>query len=240
MNTIPMLTLAAESKSILGYIHAGGPISYLLVLISIAAVALVVINIVLLRRESLAPEPVVDGLRRLIAQNAPAEAIIAFCRQQEHDCFLARIIAGGLGKVSRSAFGLLELRPALEEAGARELDRLERTNHIIAMIAAVGPMLGLLGTVVGMIGAFATLGAESGITKNEQLAGYMSVALVTTAEGLIIAIPCTFAYALFKRRTDRLVAEVGDTAEELLSALSANAKTAARAARPPAPGTSAA
>lgn len=227
-----LFTLAADAggKSVLGYIHAGGVISYILVLVSVAAVALVIANFMLLRRQSLAPEHVVTGLKRL-AEGKHAGEIIAFCQTPENDCFLSRVVAGGLAKVSRSQFGLLELRPALEEAGARELDRLERVNHGIAMIAALGPMMGLLGTVVGMIGAFATLGAESGMAKNEQLAGYMSVALVTTAEGLIVAIPCTFAYALFKRKTDRMVSEVGDIAEDVMSGLSSQSGGQAGGAR---------
>lgn len=228
-------TLAAEGgqgaggKSVLGYIHAGGVISYVLVLVSMGAVALMIANIVLLRRSSLAPDHVVEGLRRLVGERRVDE-IPSFCATAENDSFLSRVIAGGLAKVGRSQFGLLELRPALEEAGARELDRLERINHGISMIAALGPMLGLLGTVGGMIGAFATLGGGSGAAKNEQLAAYMSVALVTTAEGLIVAIPCTFAYMIFKRRTDRLVSEVGDVAEEIMSGLAAPAGVAAKGA----------
>jgi biopolymer transport protein ExbB len=138
---------------------------------------------------------------------------------------------------------MLELKPAIEEAGSRELDRLEKPNHGLAILAAVGPMLGLLGTVIGMIGAFAEIGSASGIAKNEELARYMSLALVCTAEGLIVAIPCTFAYALFKRRTDRLVAEVGDVAERLAGQFSgkhAAAKPVAGAAPRPAAATGAA
>lgn len=233
-------TLAAEAaagatgeKTVLGYIHAGGVISYLLVVVSMGAVALMIANAMLLRRSSLAPEHVVEGLRKLAGEKRVDE-IQAYCRVPENDSFLSRVVAGALAKVSRSQFGLLEMRPALEEAGARELDKLERVNHGIAMIAALGPMMGLLGTVAGMIGAFATLGGGSGAAKNEQLAAYMAVALVTTAEGLIVAIPCTFAYTIFKRRTDRMVSEVGDVAEELLSGLAAaNAgKVAARTAAP--------
>jgi biopolymer transport protein ExbB len=224
-------TAEPTSRSLLGYINAGGVISYVLIVLSIVAVALMVTNLVMLRLSSMAPDSVVEGLEPLLAERN-IDAVQAFCRVPGNDCFLSRIVARGLAKVSRSQFGLLELKPAVEEAGARELAKLERVNHGLAMLAAVGPMLGLLGTVIGMIGAFATIAGESGIAKNQDLAKYMSVALVCTAEGLIIAIPCTFAYAIFKRRTERVAAEVGDTAERLLGVLGGGpVRSAAPAAR---------
>ncbi|MFT3684828.1 MAG: MotA/TolQ/ExbB proton channel family protein [Phycisphaerales bacterium] len=207
-----------ESRSLLGYINAGGPVSYFLVCLSILAVTLIVTNMVMLRRTSLAPDHVVEGLEPLLAERN-VDLVQAFCRAPGNDCFLSRIVSRGLAAVSRSQFGLLELKPAVEEAGARELAKLERVNHGLAMLAAVGPMLGLLGTVLGMIGAFAALSGKTGLAKNNDLASHMSVALVCTAEGLLIAIPCTFAYAMFKRRTERVVSDVGDTAERLLGVM---------------------
>lgn len=223
-----------EGHSLLGYVHAGGPVSYFLVMLSILAVALMVTNIVMLRRTTLAPDHVVEGLEPLLAERN-VDLVQAFCRAPGNDCFLARVVSRGLAQVSRSQFGLLELKPAVEEAGARELAKLERVNHGLAMLAAVGPMLGLLGTVLGMIGAFGAIAGKTGLAKNQDLADYMSIALVCTAEGLIIAIPCTFAYAIFKRRTERVVAEVGDTAERLLGVMGSGpvkqAPTAAAAPR---------
>ena len=82
-------------------------------------------------------------------------------------------------------------------------------------IAAVGPMLGLLGTVFGMIGAFQTIGTLEGAARSNKLAEFMSLALINTAEGLMVAIPCTVAFAVFRRRIDRLGADAGVIAEEL-------------------------
>lgn len=225
---------AQTSRSLLGYIHSGGVISYVLVALSILAVALMVANIVMLRRTSMAPDHVIEGLEPLLAERN-IDAVQAFCRVPGNDSFLARIVSRGLAQVSRSQFGLLELKPAVEEAGARELAKLERANHGLAMLAAVGPMLGLLGTVIGMIGAFATIANETGVAKNQNLADYMSIALVCTAEGLIIAIPCTFAYAIFKRRTERVAAEVGDIAERLLGVLGGGGARATGGHRSPQP-----
>lgn len=222
---------SGADRSLLGYIHSGGIISYILVLLSVVAVALMVTNALMLRRSSLAPPHVIEGLRRLIAERR-LDGVNAFCVQPENDSFLSRVVGGGLARVSRSQFGVLELKPAIEEAGARELDRLDRVNHAIGMLAQVGPMLGLLGTVIGMVLAFNTIGGDTGAGRNEKLAGYMAIALVTTAEGLILAIPCTFAYSLFKRRTDRVAAEVGDVAESLLGEIAAASKPSAGGAKP--------
>jgi biopolymer transport protein ExbB len=204
--------------SVLDYIHSGGLLSYLLVGVSVLALGLIIANVIQLRRERVMPLHVVGGLERLIRDRNLGEAI-RFCGEAENDSFLARVIGGGLTKAMKMPPGSVELRSCLEEAGAREVDRLERVTQGIGILAAVGPMMGLLGTVIGMIGAFATIGAADKASRSDQLAGFMSIALVTTAEGLVIAIPCTIAFALFKRRLDRLVADAADTAERIVAPL---------------------
>lgn len=202
-------------RSLWGYIQSGGFISYVMVLLSMVALGLIIANLIQLRRDAMAKPGLVALLERLFKERNIDLALQA-CAQKEHDCFLARVIKEGVGKAARSPFGMLELKPALEEAGSRELENLDRVNHGIAIMAGVGPMLGLLGTVIGMIGAFATIGALEGAARSQQLASYMSIALVATAEGLIIGVPCTIAFALFKKRTDRLVMYCGQLAEQLV------------------------
>ncbi|VAX38857.1 MotA/TolQ/ExbB proton channel family protein, partial [hydrothermal vent metagenome] len=133
---------------------------------------------------------------------------------------------------SRSPFGLLELRTALEEAGQQEVARLHRSTDAIGLIASVTPMLGLLGTVVGMVGAFDTLSVSEGVAKPDQLAGNISVALITTVLGLVVAIPCTAVYSYLRNRVDSLVADIGDLIEELASHVEQGAGTPAK--QPPA------
>jgi biopolymer transport protein ExbB len=116
-----------------------------------------------------------------------------------------------------SPIGALEARPAVEEAGQAATIKLHRLNHGIGVLAAVGPMLGLLGTVIGMIGAFHAIGALQGSARSTELARFMSLALVNTAQGLIIAVPCTVAFALFRQRIDKIAMEIGATALEPLS-----------------------
>jgi biopolymer transport protein ExbB len=208
----------APSRSILDYIQAGGLISYVLVAISFVAVALIVRNILLLRESRLAPPEDFQRLDGMLREN-DVEGALALCQSPEHDSFLTRVFGAALLRCSRSPFGFLELRTALEESGQRETDRLHRANDGIGIIAAIGPMMGLLGTVIGMIGAFMTIGTIEGPARSSKLAEFMSLALVNTAEGLIVAIPCTVAFALFRRRIDHLVGEIAEKIEALTRTL---------------------
>ena len=222
---------ADTGRSVLQYISSGGVISYIMILLSIVALGLLITNFILLRREALAPVRIIESLDRMLKDRNPDMAV-QYCKQPENDSFLSRVMAGGLSKVARSQFGYLELKPALEEAGQKQLERLDRINHGLAILAAVGPMLGLLGTVFGIIGAFAEIGGSGGQGRSNELAGYMSLALVNTAEGLIIAIPCTIAYSMFRRRTDQLVGYVAEVAEGLAANLQPAGAGAAALPRP--------
>lgn len=226
------------SKSLLQYIHDGGFLSYVMVLISIVAVSLVIRNLIIISRNRLAPPEVFDRLSGLLREN-DIEGALAYSAAPENNSFLTRVFGAALLRCSRSPFGFLELRSALEESGQREADKLHRANDGIGIIAAIGPMLGLLGTVIGMIGAFASIGLLEGTARSQQLAVFMSIALVNTAEGLIIAIPCTVAFSLFRRRIDHLVGEIAGHIEELTRYLEQTPSEAPghRPARPATAGT---
>ncbi|MBX3380577.1 MAG: MotA/TolQ/ExbB proton channel family protein [Phycisphaeraceae bacterium] len=205
-------------RSLFEYIHAGGLVGYTLVLLSILAVALLIAHLLKVRLSVMAPTPVILGLEDRL-QRADTAGAIEFCRNEENKSFLANTFAGALTRCSRSSFGLLELRSALEDSGSKEVEKLIRTTDGIAIIAAIGPMMGLLGTTIGMIGAFATIGQLEGAARSNELSGYMSLALVTTAQGLFVAIPCTVLYTILRRRVERLAAEVGEIVEDLAANL---------------------
>jgi biopolymer transport protein ExbB len=211
---------AASRKSLFEYIHAGGLIGYMLVLLSILAVALLIAHLLKVRISVLAPTAVIQGLEERL-RNADTQGAIEFCRRDDNKSLLANTFAAALNRCSRSSFGLLELRAALEDAGSKEVEKLIRTTDGIAIIAAIGPMMGLLGTTIGMIGAFATIGQLEGAARSNELSGYMSLALVTTAQGLLVAIPCTVLYTLLRRRVERLATDVGEIVEDLAAILSA-------------------
>jgi biopolymer transport protein ExbB len=222
-----------ESKSLLSYVHDGGFLAYVLVGISFVALALIVRNMLVLRESRLAPAEDFAKLDKLLRSN-DIEGAIALCANPEHNSFLTRVFGTALLRCSRSPFGFLELRSALEESGQRESDRLHRANEGIGIIAAIGPMLGLLGTVIGIIGAFRAIGILEGASRSNQLAVFMSIALVNTALGLIVAIPCTVAFSLFRRRVDALVGDIAEKIEMLTRSLEqmSTGETAAQPGRP--------
>jgi biopolymer transport protein ExbB len=222
---------AAPDKTLVQYIASGGEIGYIIVGLSFTAVVFIIAALVRLRRSRLAPEEEVSALDRMLRAGSIEQAI-TYCSAPEHDSFITRVMGAALLRCSRSPFGLLELRSALEESGQQEVSRLHRSTDAIGLIASVAPMLGLLGTVVGMVGAFDTLSLSEGVAKPSQLAGNISVALITTVLGLIVAIPCTAVYSYLRNRVDALVGDIGDLIEELAAHVEQGATPGAASGAP--------
>lgn len=226
----------SSGGSLLQYVVAGGTVGYVIIMLSVVALGLSIAHFLEVRREKLTPPQVAEDLARLLRENDVASAF-QYCAQEVNDSYLTRVFHGALRRCGTSPFGMLELRAALEESAMRQTDRLHRSTDAIGLIAAVCPMLGLLGTVFGMIGAFSTIGADEGATRSKELAGFMSLALVSTAQGLVVAIPCTAAFQFYKRRIDRLTGDAGDVIEQLAGIVEQSAgapKPAPGAARVPA------
>jgi biopolymer transport protein ExbB len=221
---------AVSTSSMLEYVQSGGFLGYVLILLSIVGLALIVRNVMVLRASVLAPPDVVNDLSELLrAGDLPGvQQLVA--RPSER-CFLTEILRQTIRRCTRSPMGALEFRSAMEEAGQVETERLHRLNDGLGIIAAVGPMIGLLGTVIGMIGAFRSISDLEGAARSSELARFMSLALVNTAEGLIVAVPCTVAFALFRRRIEGLVLHVGEVVEQLAAPL--ERALGARGAPPP-------
>lgn len=216
--TTPAGATTPHGRTLLEYIQSGGLISYVLIALSITAVTLVIINVIRNRVEAWAPPASVELLGRML-RDGDIESVKRYCASPENDNFVASVIGAAILRCSRSSLGFLELRSALEEAGGQEVERRYRSLESIALIAAVGPMLGLLGTVIGLIGAFGTLSQVEGAARSKELADFMSLALVNTAEGLAVAIPCTAFYSIFRRRVDRLAMQAGLIIEGLTTPL---------------------
>lgn len=208
--------LAESGKSLFEYLSNSGAVGVVLLLLSIWAVALVILHMNALRRSKLAPESVVEGLGRMLREGDWDSALLS-CRAPENDCYLTRVFASAIARAGKSSIGMFEMRKALEDAGQRETEKLYRHTDLIGLIAALGPMLGLLGTVFGMIGAFGSISELEGAARSRELASFMAMALVNTAQGLAVAIPCTAAFSLFRRRIERLVTEVAEVSEQLIA-----------------------
>ena len=127
--------------------------------------------------------------------------------------FLARVLAAGVRKLPSGSRQAQRARELANESTTMEMEH--RTTYL-ATVGTLGPMIGLVGTVYGMIIAFRVIAVEGSTPQANQLAAGISTALYATLEGIAISIPAIFFYALFRNRIARLSLEVGMTAEPLL------------------------
>jgi biopolymer transport protein ExbB len=187
-----------------------------IVALSVVALGVGVAQVMVIRRSALMPRGLIEECRRELAAGRVARALER-CRAPGSDSYLARILAAGLSRAGGGPLGLLQVREAMQEAGDAETARLERWTDAIAVIASVAPLLGLLGTVQGMIGAFegVATSAVNDAAYYESLASNISLALITTFQGLVVAIPCTAAHAFLRNRIEAYAAEAGEIADEV-------------------------
>jgi biopolymer transport protein ExbB len=148
---------------------------------------------------------------RLVARDVPGA--IAVC--ERHRGPVASIVKAGLLRVGRTRE---ELELALQDASAHELANLERGLPILATVAMIAPLLGFLGTVTGMINSFEAL-ASVGLNNPAAVAKGISEALITTAAGLMIAIPVQMAYNYFVTNVNALVRNMESAAHVVLESL---------------------
>jgi biopolymer transport protein ExbB len=126
----------------------------------------------------------------------------------------------------------VEVEQAILDSGERVANQLRRNLRIMNGISQVAPLLGLLGTVVGMILSFNGLSTTAGAEgQREMLASGIAQALITTASGMFVAIPALIAYLYFVGRVDRLVTEIDSLGQQIVELISADALAESRAAR---------
>ncbi|MEM7251372.1 MAG: MotA/TolQ/ExbB proton channel family protein [Pseudomonadota bacterium] len=182
-------------------IDKGGVLVYpLLALLVIATVIIVYKAISLRRKRTLNPE-LIQHVERLLINRKLNEAT-HFC--QENSRPITRILLAAIVNSDKSESDIKEI---LEEAGRQEVPRIRSHLSTLGTIASVSPLLGLLGTVLGMISVFATLSADTGVEAGK-LAGGISEALVTTAVGMVVAMPALACYNYFATKVQNLIIEM--------------------------------
>jgi biopolymer transport protein ExbB len=181
----------------------GGPVMYALVIASVCVVWFTGEGFYQLRAGKLAPKALIARLREAFSTGNYQEAW-NIC--QSNKCFLSNVLGAGLERIGR---GKDAVEFALEETAMRESTVLRTNMTYLSVIGVVSPMIGLTGTVWGMIKAFHTLG-QNGITDPSKLAGNIGEVLVATASGLIVAIPAfVFFYILRARATTAILFSEG-------------------------------
>jgi len=185
----------------------------LLFALSLTAAYLVFEHIMTIRRSELMPEGLSDQVRDLLQAGRGPEAD-RVCREQPS--FLSFVLLNGLAEYEG---GWPVVEKAMEDASAEQSARLFRKIEYLSVIGNIAPMVGLLGTVTGMIFAFQRVASTQGSAGAGDLAEGIYQALVTTVGGLIVAIPSLGAFAIFRNRVDQLVAEAAYMAQHALSPL---------------------
>jgi biopolymer transport protein ExbB len=191
----------------------GTAIMLVLIGLSLTAAYLVFDNLMLVRRTQLIPDGLSDDVRSYL-QDGELPRASAACR--DRPSFLSFVLLRGMSEVEG---GWAEIEKAMEDATAEQAARLFRRVEFLSVIGNIAPMVGLLGTVSGMLLAFREVAQTEGAAGAAQLADGIYQALVTTVVGLIIAIPALGAFALFRSRVDQLVAEAAYAALHALSPL---------------------
>ncbi len=210
-------------NELMEFLASGGPVMVPIGLCSVVAMAAFIWRVVAIRRSAVVPRGLVVELEELIKQERFDDALTV-CRKND-DVSVARVVSAGVAirGVTRSV-----VKERLEEVGRREAAELERGAEIVGTVASISPLLGLLGTVWGMIQTFEVIQVQGpGVIGS--LAGGISQALITTMAGLSVAIPTVVAHRWLLARVDDLTLDLEDASLRILDLLSAKSEDSGEA-----------
>lgn len=198
-------------------IEDAGPLMYAILFCSFLLVAFVLERAVSLRRSRVIPKPFATRfLQQLRDGQLDREQALELCA--ENGSPVSQVFAGAVRKWGRPG---VEVEQGVIDAGERVTNGLRQYLRIFYGVATVGPLLGLMGTVLGMIEIFNAIANHGALGRTEMLAGGIAKALLNTAGGLGVAIPASIVYVFFISRVDRLVIEIDRLAQEVVNIVSA-------------------
>ena len=210
---------AIATRSLLGIIREGGLVVLPLVICSFILLVFVFERSISLRRGRVVPGPFVKRfLHQLEDRQLDREQALLVC--EENGSPIARVFAAAVKKWGRPA---VEVEQAIIDTGERVVHELRHYLRVFNSIATIGPMLGLLGTVGGMIRAFNNIASSDAMGRPELLAKGISEALLTTATGLAVAVPAIVLYWWFVSVVDRLTVRIDALGQEVVAVISAEA-----------------
>ena len=226
----PSTNMPANSKSMLQVFRDGGPLMYPIVGCSFLLVVFFFERLISLRKGRVIPRPF---SRKFIEQLQDGlldrESALDLC--EENPSPVSDVFAAAIKRWGRPA---VEVEQAILDTGERVTNDLRRNIRLFNAISTVSPLLGLLGTVFGMISCFQNISSADAMGRPEMLAGGIGEALLTTAGGLAVAIPALVAYWFFVSRVDSLIVEIDGLGQRVVEVIAAEAKLDAarlRAAR---------
>jgi biopolymer transport protein ExbB len=185
----------------------------LILITSIAALWLIIDAMIGIKREKLLPAHVIEGVRTALTAGDLGAALEA-CEASPSP--ISRILMAGFSNISE---GYEVIQEAVASSADMETEKLMQRINYLNVCGQIAPMLGLLGTVVGMVLAFGNLATATGAAKSRLLAQNISTALWTTVVGLLISVPCLLAFTLIKNNATRLILESEATVLDLIKVL---------------------
>ncbi len=199
-------------ETLLELVVAGGPMMIPIGLCSLIALGIALERLFSLRRSVVAPSDFLGKLKGALGDitKPDIEGAVGFC--QSHKTPIAGIFRPGIGRLPH---GREATEKAIEDAGGREVQKMKRSLRPLSSIANIATLLGLLGTVYGLITAFRA-SAQQTVGKAQTLAEGIYIALVTTAAGLTVAIPVLVLYLWFCARVDKLADSIDDQANDFV------------------------
>ncbi|MFO7821619.1 MAG: MotA/TolQ/ExbB proton channel family protein [Lentisphaeria bacterium] len=180
---------------------------------SAATIALIIDALITVKRDKLRPEELVEGVRESLDEG-DLDAAVESCESNPGP--LSSILMVGFSNISE---GFDVIQDAIASAAEMETEKLLQRVNYLNLCGQIAPMLGLLGTVTGMVKAFGGLGGATGGAKAAILASAISTALWTTAVGLMIAVPALLAYTLVRNHATRIILEIEATVTDLIKVL---------------------
>jgi biopolymer transport protein ExbB len=215
------------NRSLLGIIRDGGFLMYPLFACSFVLLVFAFERSISLRTGRVIPGPFVRRFQHQIEEGQlDREQAMLVC--EENGSPIAKIFAAAVRKWGRSA---VEVEQAVIDAGERAASELRRYLRIFNGVATISPLLGLLGTVFGIIRAFNDIASSDAMGRMEMLSKGISEALFTTAMGLLVAIPAVVLHLYFVSRVDRLVIQIDSASQDVVQTISAEALQEASSSR---------
>ena len=214
-----------QQESFLAWmIRASGIFGFLILLVSFVMVAVIMMVALQLRRDNYLPTSFIEQFeQRLQAKDYQG----AYEAAKGSDSFIGRVLSAGMARLSR---GFEEAESGMQEVAEDETMAMEHKIGYLALIGSIAPMLGLLGTVQGMVLSFQVIANSTTSPKPSELADGIATALFTTLEGLVVAIPAIMMYSIYKNRLARFLMECGFVAGNLMKNFQTMSKAPARPA----------
>jgi biopolymer transport protein ExbB len=207
------------TRSLFDMMLAGGPVMIPIAMASFLMMLIVFERFICLRRKRVVPRLFVDRFLLQVRENA-LDRDDALERCEEDSSHVARVFAAAVRKWGKPA---VEVEQAVIDEGERIGNILRRHLRVLNGVSTVSPLLGLLGTVWGMIKAFNVIASSPAMGRAEMLAGGISVALITTASGLLVAIPSLVFYLFFVGRVDGFIIDIDRCGQDLVNVISLEA-----------------